>query len=78
MSTSLNNHIDKRGATPEVSIVDWGRHICVTITFGEHSFSSFVKPREGQSTEDLIIDVKAALLNVECKALDYNKYTENL
>lgn len=62
-TTSFSHHAAEAGVTPIVEIADWGNYITVEFTIEYHSTTSFIYPAKGQTIEELIGTVRAALAN---------------
>lgn len=64
MSTSLNNHVKERGTVPVVTITNWDTYITLSIEVGKHSTTSYIRPAEGQTIDELILAIRTGLVDV--------------
>ena len=73
-NTSTNHHPRTPGALPEVEIQNWGAYVTLEISVESHSNTSFIYPAEGQSVDELIYAIRAALANVVVTTVDRDAY----
>lgn len=62
-TTTMNHHAAEAGVVPIIEIADWGNYITVEFTVENHSTTSFIYPAKGQTIDELIHAVWAALAN---------------
>lgn len=54
MTISIDNHVEDKGVSPSVQILNWTHYVSVRVWVGELKVTSYIYPHAGETTEDLI------------------------
>lgn len=73
MPTTINSHVQTRGLTPTVKIINWNdTRVTVEVSLGDSSMTWFVKPLEDESIREYINRILGGLVDARIDIEEQN------